>query len=134
MREILDIMTIYDFIIIILVILLSVFVIFFSFWQNSHQETGDDYIVITSKGETIKEIPIEKTYDKLIKVEVKGPVGLSIIEAHQGKVRMKRSSCSEKICEKTGWINEAGPSIICVPNKISIWIESKDTKVDGVSW
>jgi hypothetical protein len=40
----------------------------------------------------------------------------------------------EKVCEKTGWIDQPGPMIICVPNQIAIWIEKKDAELDGISW
>ena len=59
----------------------------------------------------------------------------SLIEARNGKVRLKKAPEADplKICEKTGWISEAGPRIICVPNKITVWIETGENDIDGIS-
>mgnify|MGYP006297219959 CR=1 FL=1 len=137
MKKFLKIMTVYDFVLIIFILLISISFLFFPFWKNTDDKDGDKYIVISSDGKVIEEISVQNTFKKepLI-VKVKGPIGTSVIEAHKGKVRVKEAPDAdpEKICEKTGWIETPGPSIICVPNKISIWIESKDSNLDGVSW
>jgi hypothetical protein len=61
-----------------------------------------------------------------------------VVEAHNGKVSVQEApeQDPEKICEKTGSISRPGPSIICIPNKLSIIIESKNegNDLDGVSW
>ncbi len=81
-----------------------------------------------------------KTYRELpIIIEAKGPIGTTIIEAHNGRVRVKEAPPTDplKIDEKIGWINKPGATIICVPNKLSIWIETvkpREGELDGVSW
>ena len=129
-------MTTYDIIIIVGVILLSISILFLPFWNNDESSSANKVIYISQNGEVIQKIPIKNTINDKVLVEVKGPIGTSIVEAHNGKVRLKEApeKDPEKICVKTGWIERAGPSIICVPNKISIWIESETSSLDGVSW
>ena len=136
MNKLFKIMTAYDIIIIIGVILLSIGILFLPFWNSGGSDSGNKVVYISQNGEILERIPVKDTINNQNLVEVKGPIGTSIIEVYNGKVRMKEApeKDPEKICEKTGWIERAGPSIICVPNKISIWIESENNDLDGVSW
>lgn len=132
-------LTLYDKILIILIVVFSVGMIAYPFVsayfnQNEDQEA---YIYIKDRTQNINRIPISDTYkEEPIIMEVEGPLGISVIEAHNGQVRLKEAPEEDpaKICEKTGWISKPGPSIICVPNKISIWIEKTDSDLDAISW
>lgn len=132
-------LTLYDKILIILIVLFSVGMIAYPFVTAYFNQTEDQeaYIYIKDRTQNINRIPISDTYeDEPIIIEVEGPLGISVIEAHKGQVRLKEAPEEDpaKICEKTGWISKPGPSIICVPNKISIWIEKTDSDLDAISW
>ncbi|MCX7795415.1 MAG: NusG domain II-containing protein [bacterium] len=58
-------------------------------------------------------------------VEVLGPLGKSIIEIKDRRVRMLFSPCPDKLCIKEGYIDKAGQVIICVPNRVVIKIEGR---------
>lgn len=51
-------------------------------------------------------------------------------EVKNGKIRLTKASCSDKICEKTGYIGSSGQSIICVPNKITVAVVGSDESID----
>ena len=51
-------------------------------------------------------------------------------EVNNGKIRLIKASCPDKICEKTGYIGSSGQSIICVPNKITVSVVGSDESVD----
>ena len=71
--------------------------------------------------------------DKRINVE--GEKGNVVIEVKEGRVRVVESSCFQKICVNTGWINKPGQNIICLPNKVLVTIEGKESpEVDAVSY
>ncbi len=43
--------------------------------------------------------------------------------------------CPDRICVKTGVISKVGESIVCLPNKVQIYIEGSDRpEVDNVSY
>ncbi|MFW5992122.1 MAG: NusG domain II-containing protein [Halanaerobiaceae bacterium] len=140
MNKLWKLLTIYDKMLIVFLITASAGAIIFSFsglLTGGNNEQGDMVIVIQSISGGIQRIPVENTYrQQPLLIEVEGPVGVSIIEAHRGNVRLKEAPPDdpEKICEKTGWIDQPGPVIVCVPNKISIWLEAKGSDLDGVSW
>ena len=66
--------------------------------------------------------------DKVI--TVKGEIGNLTIMIKDKKVKVIHSSCSNKICIKTGWISSSGEFIACVPNHILIKLvkRKKDNK------
>ncbi len=132
-------LTISDKILILLIVVFSIIMIVYPFVTAYFNQSEDQeaYIYIKNRTKNIQRIPISDTYkEEPMKIEVEGPLGISIIEAHNGRVRLKEAPEEDpaKICEKTGWIDKPGPSIICVPNKISIWIERSDSELDAISW
>ncbi|HKL13161.1 MAG TPA: NusG domain II-containing protein [Halanaerobiales bacterium] len=139
MEKITRYLTVYDKILIIVIIVISLIMIAYPFISAyfSNNEEQNSFIYIKDSSKEVKRIPFSETYQEepmIIKVE--GPLGTSIIEAHNGRVRLKEAPEEDpaKICEKTGWISKPGPSIICVPNKVSIWIEQTNSDLDAVSW
>ncbi|MEW5801482.1 MAG: NusG domain II-containing protein [bacterium] len=71
------------------------------------------------------------------RVVVQGPLGDSEVEIQGGKVRMLRSACPGKTCQKAGWISGQGQIICCVPNKVLIRISGDESDpslhLDGIA-
>ena len=63
-------------------------------------------------------------------VEVEGPLGRTVIELRQEKVRIKDSPCPTKQCVKQGWIEHG--ALVCLPNKVVITIGNDSDDVDTV--
>ena len=61
--------------------------------------------------------------DKEVTVEKDGHVNKVVISG--GKVWMESASCKNQICVHTGKISNAGQSIVCLPNRVSVTIEGK---------
>lgn len=55
-------------------------------------------------------------------VTVRGWLGDSTFEVSDGRVRMVSSTCRDKICVGTGWVDSPGSSIVCLPNRVVIRI------------
>jgi hypothetical protein len=64
---------------------------------------------------------------------VQGPLGETVIQVHGGQVRVVDSPCPHKLCVRTGWIDQAGRMIVCVPNRVVVRVEG-EAEVDAVSW
>ncbi len=47
-----------------------------------------------------------------------------ILGIKTGKIRILENDCQKNICIHTGYINRAGQTIVCVPKKILIYIQS----------
>lgn len=55
-------------------------------------------------------------------LSLEGRIGKVIIEIKDRRVRVRESSCPDKVCVKTGWIKRSGEIIVCAPNQITIRI------------
>ncbi len=65
---------------------------------------------------------------------VEGPLGETLIEIRDGKIRVVDSPCPEKICIKTGAISKPGQWIACLPNKVFISIGGSKEEIDAFSF
>ncbi len=65
---------------------------------------------------------------------VTGKLGETVIEIKDGKIRFVSSPCPHKHCVKTGFIENKNEGIICLPNKVSVFIISGENKYDTVVW
>ncbi|HOJ65145.1 MAG TPA: NusG domain II-containing protein [Spirochaetota bacterium] len=61
-------------------------------------------------------------------IVVNGKIGITIIEINNGRFRFVESSCQNKTCVKTGWVSISDYPIICLPNRVSAYIESNEEK------
>ncbi|MGM0547820.1 MAG: NusG domain II-containing protein [Bacillota bacterium] len=135
--KITDILTLYDKILIVFVISLSIILFLFPFYNFDFNSNNNNLILkVQLENELIKTIDLAASYEQPIHFQVQGPIGIHKIEVDQGRVRVEEAPKDDplKICEQTGWIERAGPIIVCVPNKLSIWLENDDSEIDGMSW
>lgn len=131
-----DILTTYDKILIILIVITAVVMLLIPYYYLNNNSKSELILKVQLKNKIIKTILLSESYDQKIIFEVDGPIGIHKIEVWQGRVRVLKAPDSDplKICKKTGWIEGEGPLIVCVPNKLSLWLESTDSKIDGMSW
>lgn len=130
-----DILTFYDKILIIILIVIALILLILPFYIFS-SDSQEMVLKVQLKDKIIKTVPLSESYDQKITFKVEGPIGTHIIEADQGRVRVKEAPEEDplKICKKTGWIDSEGPIIVCVPNNLSLWLESDNSELDGTSW
>jgi len=97
------------------------FIIFFIYlFSRSHDVRGDT-VLIQIDGKDFLRLPLAENKS----IEVLGPLGKSIVEIKNRRVRILSSPCPDKLCIKEGYINKPGQLIVCVPNRIVIKIEGR---------
>ncbi|MGP3777625.1 NusG domain II-containing protein [Halanaerobium saccharolyticum] len=132
-----DILTLYDKILIGFVIILSLILLLIPFYYFGSPAEGEELILKVQQGdELIKTVAVADSFEQPIVFQIEGPIGIHTIEVNQGRVRVQEAPANDplKICEKTGWIDREGPIIVCVPNSLSLWLESTNSDIDGMSW
>ena len=74
-------------------------------------------------------LPLDK--DRTITVE--GPLGKTLIEIKDQRVRVTDSPCRNKLCIQQGWVRSG--TIICLPNRVVITVgdHDKSTTVDATT-
>lgn len=66
-------------------------------------------------------------------IQIEGERGKSILRIRDGKIRFVDSSCTNKICVRSGWHSHAGAFTACLPNKVSLEIIGKE-KYDSINF
>ncbi|WP_157669533.1 NusG domain II-containing protein [Chitinibacter sp. GC72] len=53
-------------------------------------------------------------------LHVTGPLGETVVEVASGKARIAADPSPRQYCVQAGWLQQAGQSAICLPNRTSI--------------
>lgn len=113
-----------DIIIIFTVVLLALLSVFFVFGNNG----SESRVVVKVGGNVYGEYSLDITGE----YEISGDNGITLtLVVEQDGVSVKDAECPDKLCEKTGKISMNGQSIICLPGKISVALESESQNVDA---
>lgn len=119
---------------IILVFVLLAAVSYFSV-KSIYKDKDDKAIVIYVEGSQYEKFYMKDiTEDKHIHIDLDKGKFIDINVSKDG-VFVSDVVCPDRICVKTGLINKVGQSIVCLPNKVQIYIEgSTIPDVDNVSF
>lgn len=98
-----------DAIVLVIVVALAV-----TFAVLSYRKSGEK-VIVTYLGEKSEyDISVDR------EIDIDGKLTLCI---EKGAVYVKNAECPDKVCERTGAVNKAGQTIICVPSGITVRIE-----------
>ncbi|MQY77427.1 MAG: hypothetical protein GH155_07365 [Spirochaeta sp.] len=68
-------------------------------------------------------------------IGIEGPLGTTTVVIEHGTVRVSSSPCREKICVKSGPVNNHGRWIACLPNRVIITVTgSNEQELDGLTF
>lgn len=96
-------------------------------------EALGDRVVVEAQGKVVKVIPMDQL-EPGRQLSITGPLGNSILEMGQDKVRLVDSPCPDHICMQMGWISRPGEMIVCLPNQIIVRIEGpQGRELDGIA-
>ena len=68
------------------------------------------------------------------RISVHGPLGNSIIEIHDGRVRFVSSPCRGKQCVHSGWLSHSGEVAACLPNGIMVSVIGRNRRFDSINF
>jgi len=112
------------------ILLFSLFLIPMS-WSMTKQQPGETTAVKITVADTS---PATYSIMENHQIKVTGELGDSIIEIHDGKVRFIHSPCSGKVCILSGWHQQSGDHIACLPNKVGVSLLSQEDRFDGINF
>lgn len=124
-------MTKYDKALVILVLIISTIIIYSK--GSTVNSNENKYVRIESNGKMYKEIELDKNIEK--EEIIKTKYGYNKVQIKGFKVRIIEADCHDQVCVKQGYISKTGESLICLPNRLSIEIKSKNNErnVDYIS-
>lgn len=95
-------------------------------------KSGGDTVLIEKNGELFGTYSLFE--NKEINVPAFDSVGTDLqVSIKDGSVRVTESGCANQICVKHSAINQAGESIICLPNRVIVKIEGEGGGYDAIT-
>lgn len=113
-------------IIIIAVLILASFIplVVFSLQQETGTEAPKTSAVLRVDGTEIKSFDLSK--DQTYKY-IDDDGDYNLIEVADGRIRIKDANCGDQICVRRGWASKKGETIVCLPHKLVIEIQTNDS-------
>jgi len=94
--------------------------------------SGDlaDKAIIRSGGKIFKEVSLSRNR----KIEVPGPLGVTIVSIQNRKARVASDPSPRQYCVRQGWLKQAGEIAICLPNQVSVELAGSRKKYDSLNY
>jgi hypothetical protein len=103
--------------------------LYLRYWITGSQPA--DYAVILVTNHAPQRVPLQ--YPQLLHIQ--GRLGESLIEVAHGQIRFLASPCRGKQCIHTGWLTKGGDFMACLPNQVSIELQSAETaEFDAIAY
>ncbi len=125
-----DDMTRYDKILIFLIIAAAVFGIYYTTMIMDSRH--GNYAIVMVDGKEHSRIELEGASPR--EFTVASSRGYNTIEVGNNRIRIKDSTCPDKICVKEGWISRVNQMTVCMPNRVYIKIVGQDTEIDDIAY
>ena len=107
-----------DFVMALAILLLAVLIYFVP------SKSTSDSLCIYVDGKLYRCVNLNESQNE--EIEVRKDFGVNKIVIDGGRVRVKESTCDNRLEIKAGEIDKAGQSLICIPNRLVVTIEGKD--------
>jgi hypothetical protein len=106
---------------ILLFFVILIFGVAVSWWSLAGNQAGD-LVVVSVDGQIYGSYRLGE--DQVIQIEKNGHQNYITIKG--GQVSMSFSNCKNQVCVHTGAISETKDSIVCLPNRVVVEIQSEE--------
>lgn len=89
-----------------------------------------DKAIIRSGGKIFREVALSNDQQ----IEVRGPLGISIITIQNRKVRIASDPSPRQYCVRQGWLQQAGEIALCLPNQVSVEMVGSKKQYDSLNY
>lgn len=103
---------------------------------NKFTESKDKkQVIIETDGKFYQSISMHPGMKRqLVHIELGNEKHIDIVVDENGAY-VKDVICPDKVCQKTGVVNKVGQNIVCLPNKVIVYVEGEaESDVDNVSY
>jgi len=95
-------------------------------WRGGAAEKA----VVKSNGDIVAEIGLNAAR----RIEVAGPLGITVIEVQPGRARVLSDPGPRQYCVHQGWLTRANAIAICAPNHVSLALVGRGPSYDTLSY
>jgi len=103
---------------------------YYTFWFSQPHAGDADTLIVQVMYHDPQYFSLQQ--DQILKIE--GAQGNSLIEIRQYKARFIHSTCRNKFCIFHGWLTTPGDITACLPNQVSIGLQSKQNEYDALNY
>ena len=89
-----------------------------------------DKAIIRSGGKNFREVPLSSDQQ----IEVRGPLGISIVTIQNRKARIASDPSPRQYCVRQGWLQQAGEIALCLPNQVSVELVGSKKQYDSLNY
>ncbi len=112
------------------ILLLGLLAVVTAFQRLGSGHRAGAWVEIRTAERRLQPLPLDQ--DRVL--HVRGRLGVSTIEIHQGAVRFLDSPCHGKLCIRSGWQRHAGDFAACLPNRVSLLVRGPDRRFDSINF
>ncbi len=109
---------------IVLLVILFLTGIALSFWVFLPSSSTANTLEIRQNGRVIKTLPLSEDYQETV---TSGHDQVNTFSIKDGVVSMEYANCGDHTCIRTGKIQKAGESIVCLPHRLVLRIAGDET-------
>lgn len=124
MRNLIATLKVGDIIIIILLLLISFTPLAIFTWQQAQVDGEKLIAVISLENEVTHQINLSEHEGHEVFDIVTNDQEINTIEVSDERIQIKSATCNDQVCVRTGFINRAGQTIICLPHQLVIEIQN----------
>ena len=119
---------------IFLIAIILCIALLFLFIQKITSKDGTKVIVMQD-GEFIHEFLISENLHGDNALRIVTPYGVNVLEIKSGEASVIEADCPDGLCVKQKAISKQGESIICLPHKLVITVESdEESEIDSFAY
>jgi hypothetical protein len=97
------------------------------YWEEPVQ--GEDAEIMAGDDKKLK---VSLNTNRRLNIE--GPLGTSVLEVQDGRIRFVSSPCRGKQCIHSGWLQNTGDFAACLPNHISVTVRGNNRLYDAINF
>jgi len=118
---------------IVIVIILVFAAVFYAVFNGMLFENNPEKVVISVDGSEYASYRLsEISGTKTVRVETE--FGVNVVEITNSGVQVVEASCPDKLDVHSGRITKSGQMIVCLPNRLTVKLDEKNSKVDKVTY
>lgn len=87
-------------------------------------------LIVRSNGVIVERIDLAE--DR--RFSVAGPLGATVVAIHERRARIIADPGRQQICVRQGWLEHAGDTALCLPNRITIELVGAAPRYDSLNY
>jgi hypothetical protein len=99
-------------------------------WPLAWRGGAAEKVVVKRNGTVVAELPLTQAR----RLEVEGPLGVTLIEVQPGRARVAADPGPRQYCVRQGWLTRPNSVAICAPNQISLMLVGREAGYDTLNY